>query len=270
MAVFKTLRDLNLKLGRDARETNLDPIPRVLGRRETLSGVPAFFGYDLWNAYEVSFLLPSGKPVVYHMQVSYPARTPNMVESKSFKLFLNAQNNRTFENRGSFAGFVQHALSQCVDGPVTLSFFEPDRSPVPEPLPGLNIDNLDFSAGNDNNCADLPAVRENEGEFAFYSHLLRSQCPVTHQPDWGSLAVRGYGPAQPVPESLLAYLISYRNIQDFHETCCERIFVNLFHCLKPTRLEVTCYFTRRGGLDINPHRSTHPSREKRIAPVWRQ
>ncbi len=266
----KTFRDLNLKLGRDARETNLDPIPRALGRRDILSEAPAIFGYDLWNAYEVSFLLPSGKPVVYHMQACYDAHTPNMVESKSFKLFLNAQNDRTFENKDSFAAFVQDALSQCVGGPVALSFFEPDQSPAPEPLPGQNIDNLDFSHTACKNSPDLPAVRENEGDFAFYSHLLRSHCPVTHQPDWGSFAVTGFGPAMPIPESLLAYLISSRNTHDFHETCCERIFADLFHCLKPTRLAVTCHYTRRGGLDINPHRSNHPPTEKRIAPVWRQ
>ncbi|MDJ0841227.1 MAG: NADPH-dependent 7-cyano-7-deazaguanine reductase QueF [Acidobacteriota bacterium] len=260
--------DLGLKLGRQTTESSLDPIPRSMGRegREELD----FYGYDLWNAYEVSFLLPSGKPTAYVMQASYDAASPNMVESKSFKLFLNAQNNRVFENADAFERFVKTQLEACIGAPVHLTFLAPDISLAPLKLPGRRLDDLEPTTIAEHYDAGLLESFEADRLFLFHSHLLRSNCPVTNQPDWGAVMIMGKGPRQPKPEALLAYLLSYRNHQGFHETCCEQIFFDLRDALEPERLEVGCFYTRRGGLDINPFRTTESEFTMYPRPVWRQ
>ncbi len=257
---------LNLKLGRKTDEASLDPIPRALGRK---GWCPSFYGFDLWNAYEVSFLLPGGKPVVYHMQARYDANTPYMVESKSFKLYLNQFNNQIFNDIRQFEEVLSKDLSACVDGEVTFQFFEPDQSPAPKPLPGTSLDGLDYQKGGGEG-AELLKVLDQVGGFHWRSHLLRTNCPVTNQPDWGAVVVKGFGPKAPQPESLLAYVISYRNHQGFHESCCEMIYRDLADLLKPETLEVACLYTRRGGLDINPYRFSQPRRDLWTAPAWRQ
>ena len=262
------LTALNLKLGRRTSEGVLDPVPRSLGRQSLGESAPPFYGVDLWNAHEVSFLLPSGKPVVYHMRICYDADTRFMVESKSLKLFLNAQNSRVYQNVAAFGEFVSDALRQCVAGVVDLRFYGPDALlPVRTPI-GLCVDDLEFVAGS--GIVPVGAALGEKGDFALYSHLLQSHCPVTDQPDWGCVSVVGRGPAKPEPASFLAYIVSLRGRQAFHESCCEKIFVDLHRALKPGFLEVTCYYTRRGGLDINPRRSTREGDRAPFHPVWRQ
>jgi len=261
------LADLNLKLGREAEDASLDPIPRALGRGDEPW---SHYGYDLWNAYEVSFLLPSGKPAVYHMQVSYGADSPNMVESKSFKLFLNAQNDKTFADVGAFEGFVRKALGACVGAPVRCSFLGPELFLADCKLPGRSVDGLEPTRLAEEVDADLLETRDCDGFVQYHSHLLRSNCPVTNQPDWGAVLVRVKGSRAVTGESLLAYLLSYRNHQGFHESCCERIFGDLHAAMQPDLLEVGCFYTRRGGLDINPFRTTERNHDMFLRPVWRQ
>ncbi len=262
------INDLGLKLGRQTSDAGLDPIPRSLGRNE-LDSQPDFFGFDLWNAWEVSFLLASGKPLVLHMQVTYGSDSPYMVESKSFKLFLNSFNNQEFKDVNAFALVVRNALSQCVGTGVGLTFYAPDQSPARVGLPGLLLDDLAYRPVACEQRGDKIRVSGQKGDFAFYSHLLRSNCPVTNQPDWGSVLIQGTGNF-PEAESLLDYVISYRNHQGFHESCCEMIFADLSARLKPELLTVSCFYTRRGGLDINPCRSSQPIKRIQTEPVWRQ
>ena len=271
------LEGLNLKLGRRVDQGGLDPIPRSLGRQrfaERDGDRLPFYGYDLWNAWEVGFLLPSGKPVVYHMQATYDAHSPFMVESKSFKLFLNGCNNRVFDGLAAFSDDVRKALSSCLEADVTLAFYAPDEEPGRCRLSGQALDDLEPSAiVTDYDPNLLGSEPCSNGSFAFYSHLLRSNCPVTNQPDWGSIRISGRGALQPVAASLLAYLISFRNHQDFHEACCETVFLDLYERLTPDFLEVSCHYTRRGGLDINPLRTTRADRSETAMfkeTVWRQ
>ncbi len=262
------LSALRLKLGQHTSADGLDPVPRALSRQGR--NWPTFFGWDLWNAYEVSFLLPSGKPVVYHMQVSYPADSPNIVESKSFKLFLNARNGRVFADLEVFAAELRQELSACVGAPVALIFYPPESGPERTALDAVSLDELEPSAHAAEYAPALLQRLPTSDSFSYKSHLLRSNCPVTNQPDWGTVWVRGRGPFAPDPAALLAYLISFRNHQDFHEACCEAIFADLHQLLEPTELVVSCHYTRRGGLDINPIRSNTPAITPITAMVWRQ
>ena len=263
------IENLGLKLGRKTQGEDLDPVPRSLGRSQ-LKDPPEFFGHDLWNAYEVSYLQPNGKPVVHHMQLRYDAHSPAIVESKSLKLFLNSFNNQHFEDLQQFSTRISHALTLCVGARVELSFFQTDQSPAPKSLDGLCIDELQPSTLSANYDPILLQDIHRQGPHRYVSHLLRTNCPVTNQPDWGAVRIKFDGDLDLVPESLLAYLISFRNHQDFHESCCETIYTDLYHLLKPRWLEVACYYTRRGGLDINPHRSSRMSYHTRTEPVWRQ
>ncbi len=262
------LSALRLKLGQHTDADGLDPVPRALSRQGRLW--PAFWGVDLWNAYEVSFLLPSGKPVVTHMQATYAADSPQIVESKSFKLFLNARNGRVFACLDAFADEVRRELAACVGAPVALTFFAPESSPERVVLDGVCLDELTPSACVADYDSDLLRRLPSTTPFSYKSHLLRSNCPVTNQPDWGTIWIRGRGAYGPEPTALLAYVISFRNHQDFHEACCETIFADLHQLLEPAELVVSCHYTRRGGLDINPIRATSPDVRPLTELVWRQ
>lgn len=262
------LSKLKLKLGVTTAVGELDAVPRSIGRQSE-AALP-FFGYDLWNAYEVSFLSATGKPSVYHMQAIYDAHSPNLVESKSFKLYLNARNMTKYADLPAFIGEVRPALEACVGAEVSLFFYKPEHSPQVIIPPVDCLDHLEPSEICASYAPHLLQTMDCKGTFGFKSFLLRSNCPVTNQPDWGTVVILGQGARQPSPASLLAYLISFRAHQDFHEACCETIFNDLRALLEPDRLQVTCYYTRRGGLDINPRRSTHPMEAWAHRPVWRQ
>lgn len=260
------LEHLNLKLGRKTNAGELDAVPRALSRREGA----VYRGYDLWNAYEVSFLLPSGKPAVYHLQAIYPATSPNIVESKSFKLYLNSFNNRVFADVDAFSAHIKPELEACVGAEMELIFLGPDLGPTRRSLPGICLDVLDPATGAEHPDVGLLRRRESTRPFLLYSHLLRSNCPVTNQPDWGSVLISGRGPWEAEPVSLLTYLLSYRNHQGFHEACCEGIYSDLMDVLEADNLTVACFYTRRGGLDINPLRTTEKTWDIQPRPVWRQ
>lgn len=216
-------------------------------------------GVDVWNCYELSWLLPSGKPVVAIGEFVIPADSPNIIESKSFKLYLNSLNQSVFDSREALLRTLKEDLSRAVGKPVEvrLRTLEEVTADGLVSLPGRCVDGLDVAIEHYGEPrADLlrcdPARQVDE---CLHSHLLRSNCPVTGQPDWGSLVVDYEGPAL-VPESLLAYLVSFRQHSDFHEQCVERVFLDLHRLLSPKRLTVYARYLRRGGLDINPYRST--------------
>ncbi len=269
MTISSKLAALGLKLGGPSANSQLDAIPRSIQRADQAPR-RAMYGHDLWNAFETSYTTPGGKPAVWHMRLVYGADSPAMVESKSLKLFLNALNNRIFESRQAFADHISTALANCVQAPVSLSFFGPQDTPAHRPLPGVNLDSYEPTRLATTVDPALLEWEARPGEYRFHSHLMRSHCPVTNQPDWAAVLVEGKGRRRPTPESLLAYLLSYRNHQAFHEACCEAIFTDLCHSLEPTSVQVSCFYTRRGGLDINPVRSTHPNPPIRDAPAWRQ
>ncbi len=246
----------------------LFPIPRAQQRAAIGVGeaVP-FLGADLWTAYELSWLNPKGKPMVAMARIIIPCESTHLIESKSFKLYLNSFNNATFADLAQVRERLRADLSAAVwqGGPVRagvgVSLIEPeqfDAEPIAE-LDGLSLDRLDLE------CSDYtPAphwltaqMDEQPVTETLTSRLLKSNCLVTGQPDWGSVQIRYSGP-QIDQAGLLRYIVSFRNHNEFHEHCVERIFMDIWQRCRPTQLQVYARYTRRGGLDINPWRSSHP------------
>ncbi|TRX74925.1 NADPH-dependent 7-cyano-7-deazaguanine reductase QueF [Pseudomonas mangiferae] len=219
-------------------------------------------GVDYWTCYELSWLTPSGKPVVAIGEFAIPADSPNIIESKSFKLYLNSLNQSAFADAEALTAVLRRDLSAVAGAPVAVrvrTLAEVEAEGVAA-LPGRCIDELDVAITHyEHPRAEL--LRSEAGEAVdevLHSHLLKSNCPVTGQPDWGSLVVAYRGSRRLEPASLLAYLVSFRQHADFHEQCVERIFLDLLALLAPEHLTVYARYVRRGGLDINPYRSTHP------------
>ncbi|UEG60058.1 NADPH-dependent 7-cyano-7-deazaguanine reductase QueF [Stutzerimonas chloritidismutans] len=239
----------------------LFPIPRAPKWAElglTAETLP-YQGVDLWNCYELSWLLPSGKPVVAIGEFEIPADSPSIIESKSFKLYLNSLNQSVFESREALAEVMSSDLSAAAGKPVKVRLRALDEVAAEgvATLPGRCVDDLDVTIEHyDHPQPGLLACDAGHMvEESLHSHLLKSNCPVTGQPDWGSVVVEYRGAALQA-ESLLAYLVSFRQHADFHEQCVERIFLDLQRLLQPEKLTVYARYLRRGGLDINPYRST--------------
>jgi 7-cyano-7-deazaguanine reductase len=246
----------------------LFPISRAPKREEIgLSGAPPFSGADLWTAYELSWLGPRGKPQVAIAHVTVPCETPNIVESKSFKLYLGSFSNTRFASAGEVRDRIRADLSEAVwrgapsQGTVGVRLLLPevfDQEPVHE-LDGLSLDRLDIECSHYTPAPELLAAAfgEQPVEETLTSNLLKSNCLVTGQPDWGSIQIRYSGP-QIDQGGLLRYLVSFRNHNEFHEQCVERIYMDIWRRCKPVKLTVYARYTRRGGLDINPFRTSHP------------
>ncbi len=239
----------------------LFPIPRAPKWAElglTAETLP-YLGVDLWNCYELSWLLPSGKPVVAIGEFEIPADSPSIIESKSFKLYLNSLNQSVFESREALTEVMSSDLSAAAGKPVKvrLRTLNEVAAEGVATLPGRCVDDLDVTIEHyDHPQPGLLACDAGHMvEESLHSHLLKSNCPVTGQPDWGSVVVEYRGAALQA-ESLLAYLVSFRQHADFHEQCVERIFLDLQRLLQPEKLTVYARYVRRGGLDINPYRST--------------
>ncbi|MCU1718701.1 NADPH-dependent 7-cyano-7-deazaguanine reductase QueF [Pseudomonas sp. 5P_3.1_Bac2] len=241
----------------------LFPIPRAAKWAEL--GLSAetlpYQGVDFWNCFELSWLLPSGKPVVAMGEFAIPADSPNIIESKSFKLYLNSLNQTPFASWDELQAVLVKDLSAAAGKPVGVrlrSLAEVCADGVATP-PGQCIDELEVSISDYSQPqpALLRCDESRQVSESLYSHLLKSNCPVTGQPDWGTLVVEYQGHALE-HASLLAYLVSFRQHADFHEQCVERIFLDLQRLLKPQHLTVYARYVRRGGLDINPYRSTGP------------
>ena len=247
----------------------LFPIPRAGKRAEIgITDSAPFFGADMWTAFEVSWLNLRGKPQVALVHFTIPAESPNIVESKSFKLYLNSFNNTRFADAAEVAGRLRADINEAVwRGAVVQSTIGVkliptelfDREPVHE-LDGLNLDRLDVECTRYQPAPELlttAPVEEGVVSEVLVSNLLKSNCLVTGQPDWGSVQI-SYTGAQIDQEGLLQYLVSFRNHNEFHEQCVERIFMDLWTRCKPSKLTVYARYTRRGGLDINPFRTSHP------------
>ena len=246
----------------------LFPLSRAPKRDELgLAGPLPFFGADLWTAFELSWLTPRGKPQVAIAHVTVPCETPNIVESKSFKLYLNSFSNSPFASVDEVRDRIRADVSEAVwrgapaQSSVGVKLLLPDqfdREPVHE-LDGLSLDRLDIECTDYQPRPDLltAAFDQKPVEETLTSNLLKSNCLVTGQPDWGSVQVRYAGP-QIDQGGLLRYLVSFRNHHEFHEQCVERIFMDVWRRCKPVKLTVYARYTRRGGLDINPLRTSHP------------
>jgi 7-cyano-7-deazaguanine reductase len=246
----------------------LFPISRAPKRIELgLHGAVPFFGADLWTAFELSWLTPRGKPQVAIAHVTVPCETPNIVESKSFKLYLNSFTNTPFASPDEVRDRVRADVGEAVwrgapsQSSIGVRLVMPDQfdaEPVHE-LDGLSLDRLDIDCTQYTPAPELltAAAGEQPVEEVLTSNLLKSNCLVTGQPDWGSVQIRYSGP-QIEQGGLLRYLVSFRNHNEFHEQCVERIFMDLWRRCKPVKLAVYARYTRRGGLDINPFRTSHP------------
>jgi 7-cyano-7-deazaguanine reductase len=250
--------------------TLLYPIPRNLKRDELgLSEELPFKGIDIWNAYELSWLTPQGKPVVAMGEFHIPCTSPNLIESKSFKLYLNSLNQTHFNDFDTVKQTLIRDLSAAAGTPIAVKLFTAAdfAEQTFSQLPGDCIDDLDITVDNYAlNPSFLKGATNPDAIISktLHSHLLRSNCLITNQPDWGSVMIRYSGP-RINPEALLRYLISFRRHNEFHEQCVERIFADLMRYCQPEQLTVYARYTRRGGLDINPFRSNFET----VVENWR-
>lgn len=239
----------------------LYPIPRAPKWAELGLNAAAlpFRGVDVWTCYELSWLLPSGKPVVAIAEFAIPAASPNIIESKSFKLYLNSLNQSVFASWAELEAILARDLSAAAGAPVGVTLLSlDDWAARGIQLPaGQYIDDLDITVDRyAEPQVQTLAVGEARNSQRLFSHLLKSNCPVTGQPDWGTVVVEYEAGLALDPASLLRYLVAFRQHADFHEQCVERIYLDLWRVLQPARLMVFARYVRRGGLDINPYRSS--------------
>lgn len=246
----------------------LFPIARA-GKREEIgiTGDAPFFGADLWTAFELSWLNLRGKPQVALAHITVPCETPNIIESKSLKLYLNSFNPTHFPDGADVQARIRADLSEAVwrgsgqTGTVGVRLLLPDVfdcQPVHE-LDGLNLDRLDIECSQYQLAPERLTAEFGEPPVSevLVSRLLKSNCLVTGQPDWASVQISYSGP-QINQEGLLQYIVGFRNHNEFHEQCVERIFMDVWARCRPIKLTVYARYTRRGGLDINPFRTSHP------------
>lgn len=236
----------------------LFPIPRQEKREElgiNRAALP-FQGLDIWTAYELSWLNTKGKPIVRVAEFAFPADSEYLIESKSFKLYLNSFNGTRFENSDAVIQLLEKDLTAASGAEVQVDIrFVDNEEYLLGKLPGENLDDLDIEVNEFQvNANLLHADESNIVSETLNSHLLKSNCLVTSQPDWGSVVIRYEGP-QINHEQLLKYLISFREHNEFHEQCVERVYTDIMGQCKPTHLTVYARYLRRGGLDINPYRS---------------
>ena len=246
----------------------LFPIARLAKRLEIGIGqTPPFFGADLWMAFELSWLNPRGKPQVALAHFTVPCETPNIVESKSLKLYLNSFNNTRFADAAEVQARIRADISEAAwrgaanASSVGVRVLLPelfDREDIAE-FDGLSLDRLDLECTRYTPAPELLTAAFDEPPVSevLTSNLLKSNCLVTGQPDWGSVRISYSGP-QINQEGLLQYIVSFRNHNEFHEQCVERIFMDIWTRCKPVKLTVYARYTRRGGIDISPFRTSHP------------
>ena len=249
--------------------TLLFPISRAGARQDialTTSHLP-FEGWDLWNAYEMSWLNTKGLPQVALLRVKVPCSSPNIIESKSFKLYLNSFNQTRFDSSDAVLARLQQDLSQAAGARVSIDLLAPhafEAESISE-FTGINLDTQDVAIEHYEPTAELLSLAKKSAlngtdssgliTQTLFSRLLKSNCPVTQQPDWACVQIQYTG--RPIDHAgLLKYIVSFRMHNGFHENCVERIFVDLMRTCQPESLSVYARYTRRGGLDINPWRAT--------------
>ena len=250
----------------------LQPVPRSLNRDDLeLGDTLPFHGCDIWTLYELSWLNDKGLPQVAVGDVSIPATSANLIESKSFKLYLNSLNQTRFTCWDDVEATLIKDLSHCAGETVsvTLRSVEDYTDTVIVTMAGECIDHQDIEITHYEFDASLleGAAEEEVVTESLHSHLLKSKCLITNQPDWGSVEIQYHG--QKINrEALLRYIVSFREHNEFHEQCVERIFTDIMTYCQPEKLTVYARYTRRGGLDINPYRSTEqaqPNHNQRMA-----
>ena len=269
----------------------LFPIPRAGKRLEIgIAGAAPFLGADMWTAFELSWLNLRGKPQVALAHFTIPCETLNIVESKSFKLYLNSYNNTRFVDAQEVKDRLRADITEAVwRGTASMPGSVPEVASVPssigvslvamaafdqEPvqeLDGLSLDRLDLDCEHYTPAPELLSATRDEAPVSevLVSNLLKSNCLVTGQPDWGSVQI-SYTGDQIDQAGLLQYIVSFRNHNEFHEQCVERIFMDVWTRCKPSKLTVYARYTRRGGLDINPFRTSHPQALPRNIRTARQ
>ena len=260
------------KVGGDGYKDSYDPsllvkIPRSLNREGYGLTGEEFKGVDTWNAYEVSAITTKGQPVAGMLKIVCPCDSENHVESKSIKLYLNSFNMTQIGDTAAdcISGIearVKRDLDELLDTNTVVSFYASDFETEPLSFSEnyedigdrIDLDKIDFTAFK----SDADQLEEGEGkELSVRSNLLRSNCRVTNQPDWGDVFIYIKGESVPSLESLAKYIVSHRTVSHFHEEICEMVYAHLTERFKPEQLMVACLYTRRGGIDINPIRATH-------------
>ena len=261
------------KVGGDGYKDTYDPnllvkIPRYLNREGYGLTGKEFKGVDVWNAYEVSAITSKGQPVAGMLKIVCPSDSEFHVESKSIKLYLNSFNMTKIGDNApdcisGIEARVKRDLDELLETETTVSFYASDFETEPlsfsddyEELADIvDLDLIDFTAFK-SDAAQLE-VSEKSGQVKLRSNLLRSNCRVTNQPDWGDVFIFMQGSKLPTADSLAKYIVSHRTVSHFHEEICEMIFSHLTERFEPEQLMVACLYTRRGGIDINPIRATH-------------
>ena len=264
------------KVGGDGYSDQYNPellvkIPRVLNREGYKLTGKEFRGVDVWNAYEVSAITTKGQPVAGMLKIVCPSDSEFHVESKSIKLYLNSFNMTQIGDSAAdcISGIearVKRDLDELLETNTTVSFYASDLETEPLSFSDdfqeigdiVDLDQIDFTAFKSDSSQLAEVLSENgEDEIKLRSNLLRSNCRVTNQPDWGDVFIFMKGEKLPAADSLAKYIVSHRTVSHFHEEICEMIFAHLTERFKPEQLMVSCLYTRRGGIDINPIRATH-------------
>ena len=264
------------KVGGDGYSDQYNPellvkIPRVLNREGYGLTGKEFKGVDVWNAYEVSAITTKGQPVAGMLKIVCPSDSEFHVESKSIKLYLNSFNMTKIGDNApdcisGIEARVKRDLDELLETGTTVSFYASDFETEPLSFSDdfleigdiVDLDQIDFTAFKSDSSQLAEVLSENgEDEIKLRSNLLRSNCRVTNQPDWGDVFIFMKGEKLPAADSLAKYIVSHRTVSHFHEEICEMIFAHLTERFKPEQLMVSCLYTRRGGIDINPIRATH-------------
>ena len=230
-----------------------------------------FRGVDIWNAWELTWLAMNGQPRVATVEIQVPAESPNIVESKSLKLYLNSFSMSRYDSADTVARVIESDLTQCAGAGVHILMCSPatNEDQAIETLPGVCIDELEVDCDSWDVDADLLASdSQNLVSESLHSHVLRSLCPVTSQADTGSVLIAYEGPKID-PASLLRYIVSFRQHKDFHEACVERMFLDIKNRCESSKLSVYARYQRRGGIDINPFRSDFQTETPNLR-LWRQ
>ncbi|PAV25236.1 7-cyano-7-deazaguanine reductase [Tamilnaduibacter salinus] len=233
----------------------LYPVPRAANRKRLAlsEGHWPWFGADIWQAWELSWLRSDGIPAVAWARFTVPADSPFLIESKSLKLYLNSLNQERFESAAAVRHCIERDMSQVAGKAVGVQLYSVDDATTAAGRPDNTI--LIDDAPITTHTPENPTAGERRVTERLCSHLLKSNCPVTGQPDWATVVV-AYTGREIERASLLNYLVGFRQKQDFHEHCVETIFTDLMKHCRPEALSVLAQYTRRGGLDINPWRST--------------
>lgn len=265
------------KVGGDGYKDTYAPellvkVPRYLNREGYGLTDKDFVGVDTWNCYEVSAITTKGQPVAGMLKIVCPSDSSHHVESKSIKLYLNSLNMTKIGDNAvecilEIENRVKADLDKLLETNTTVSFYSGEDDGKALSFEGYqdlaeiaDLDQIDFTAfQSDAAQLEIETVSEESKEVKLRSNLLRSNCRVTNQPDWGDVFIRMKGKNIPAPESVAKYIVSHRTVSHFHEEICEMVFKHLSDACKPEQLMVACLYTRRGGLDINPIRATHQS-----------